>query len=523
MKINKNKLIKHLHVSLLGVMATGATAALPDWSDAGYLNGAGLPSASSFTTNNNCIVTASELSSGFGVYANDGADDSAGLQAAVDYIGANCAGNYQNLSRIELPSGELNINTEIHVDTSFLVIRGKGNNPSASTATRIVFTPSNDTAYLGMSDFDLNDLTDAGGGKGGWIWPGRGAFRVQTRGVHSSYANSYNTAPANRKDFYEGSVNFHWKHKNVTASASVGDTTIKIQDVSNFNVGGYVWVGAANTHKMYDQQNVQNADRINMHMRQQIFKVLAINSSNKTLTLDKPLEFDLPVNSTGDGSSAISGSYNSRAVALTMVEGVGFENFYLTQTGPSGYTAQDAKHNYNNLDHQRAMMGIVFKWAANSYVSNVRTFMTGSHPLVTEMAINLQFENNYLEGSWNKGKGGNGYVRGSKLWRSLIKNNTLRDLRHLTLQWSASGNVITGNNIDADINLHGGWERNNLIENNTVAVPYHHRDCNPGCGAGDGTWYPIWWAAGYHAGGWSGASGPRNVFFSNSKIGRAHV
>ena len=135
---------------------------------------------------------------------------------------------------------------------------------------------------------------------------------------------------------------------------------------------------------------------------------------------------------------------------------------------------------------------------------------------LTENHTLRQVQNTYLDGSWNKGKGGNGYFRLSKAWNSLIQNNTMRNLRHLAVQWSASNNIIQNNNINADLNLHGGWERYNLFQNNTVRVPYEHRDCNPNCSPGSETWYPIWWAAGDHAGGWSGASGPQNVFYNNA-------
>jgi hypothetical protein len=61
------------------------------------------------------------------------------------------------------------------------------------------------------------------------------------------------------------------------------------------------------------------------------------------------------------------------------------------------------------------------------------------------VARNIQVENNYFDGAWNKvesprrsllanaiadrrsqGSGGNGYVRGSRVWDSLYYKNTLR-------------------------------------------------------------------------------------------------
>ncbi|MBD0301834.1 MAG: hypothetical protein ICV85_06515, partial [Tolypothrix sp. T3-bin4] len=211
-----------------------------------------------------------------------------------------------------------------------------------------------------------------------------------------------------------------------------------------------------------------------------------------------------------------------KATPLKVVQGVGFENFYLTQEMTNSLKPEDAAYNYGNLAPEYAMHGIVFKWAANCWVRNIHTYMIGSHPIVTEAAKNLQIQDNFLDGSWNKGKGGNGYFRGSRVWDSLYYNNTLRNLRHFTFQWSASNNVAIGNDMTCELNLHGGWERRNLFELNTVRVPFEHApgnckvNCgNEGGGQDTGQWYPIWWGAGEKASKWSGATGGQNVFFNN--------
>jgi hypothetical protein len=378
----------------------------------------------------------------------------------------------------------------------------------------------------------------SGQGKGGWLWPGRGLFRVQSRGVHSAYASDYAAAPADRKDIFEGTVNVHWKvgvalrakPGDAGFAGRIGDRTVYLASsgsLSNLAAGGLVNVRAANSVAFYAQQNVAPGDgtMLNQHMRQQIFTLTAVDTANRTVTLDKPLEYDVPVDSTSDGSPAIDGTvYASKVSPLVdPVVGVGIENLSFTQDIP-GLDRLDAVHNYGNMAPDAEMHGIVFKWAADSWVRGVRAEMTGSHPIVTEEAYHLQIVDNELDGAWNKGKGGNGYFRGSRVWDSLYTGNTSRNLRHFTFQWSASGNVVIGNDFDSDINLHGGWERNNLFELNTVTVPYEHRSasCRANCGeeggdAPDGsTWFPIWWAAGKKAVKWSGSSGPRNVFYANT-------
>jgi len=520
----------------------GQVAGLPDWSHAGYRGGEPLPAEGDFTTDDACLITAAELSSGYDVAPDDDRDDSEGIQGAVDRIRDVCSprASYDSLSRIELPKGVLDVSREISVDADYLVIRGAGSDPASGT--RIVFRPDESTAYDALTD-DGGDWDEDGmthrDGKGGWLWPGRGLFRVQSREVDEDYRAAYDSAPDDRRDIFEGTVNVHWKAGvelgeepgDDRFSAVAGDTVVHLDegaDLDDFTVGGWVNIRAANSRDFYDQQSALPTDfeLQNLHMRQQIFTIAAVDEDEHTVTLDKPLEFDVPVDSTSDGSDEIEGdTYESKASPLVdPVVGVGFEGFHFGQVIPDGDPA-DAEHEYGNLAPAYEMHGIVFKWAVDGWVRDTASYMTGSHPVVTEEAKNLSIVGNWFEGSWNKGKGGNGYLRGSRVWDSLYAGNVLRGLRHATFQWSASGNVFIGNDTDSDLNLHGGWERDNLFERNTVRVPYEHRpgSCTANCGgeggsgdeADDSAWYPIWWGAGQKAVKWSGATGPRNVFYGN--------
>ncbi|WP_432835727.1 RHS repeat-associated core domain-containing protein [Dactylosporangium sp. CA-092794] len=515
-------------------------AGLYDWSKAGFGGGTVLPTDANVRPEAQCRITPEELRQVYGVVPNDGGDDTNGLQDAIDDIKAVCSptGDYTKSSRILLPTGTLNIDHELSIDADYLIIRGAGSDPA--TGTRFVYRPNADTRYDTItsdgSRWDQDAMT-SGDANGGWLWPGRGLFRVQSRAVDPRYAAQYAAAPANRKDLFEGTVNDHWtsglrvrgKPGDPNFAGRKGDTVVYLAaDASfdNLKVGGLVNVMAANSEKFYAEMQALPTKwpLDNLHMRQQIFMVTAGDPFGKTLTLDKPLEYDLPVNSTSDGSPALNGAvFDSKVTPLVdAVVGVGLEDLYFTQEMPQLDRA-NASHNYGNMDPAAAMHGIVFKWSANSWVKGVRAEMTGSHPIVTEVASNLSIVDNYLDGSWNKGKGGNGYFRGSRVWDSVYAGNTTRNLRHFTFQWSASGNVAIGNSFDSDLNLHGGYERNNLFELNEVSTPYAHRSdsCQSNCGGEGGDsvedagWYPIWWAAGKKAVKWSGSSGPNNVFFNN--------
>ncbi|MEV8631282.1 RICIN domain-containing protein [Streptosporangium sp. NPDC051023] len=529
---------------------TAPPTGLPDWSRVGYRSGQPLPGDGDVTGDASCRITPAQLASTYQVTPDDGIDDTTGLQNAIDAIKAQCSpnANYHRLSLITLPAGRLDVSRQIYVDASFLILRGQN-------GTDLVFRPDLNTRYdtLVNGRWDQDSMTAGTGsdtGTGGWIWPGRGLFKVQTREIATRYQDDWAAAPANRKDLFEGSVNQHWvsgikvatSNGDTGYAARQGDTVIQLVSnaaMTKFALGGYVWVGAANSLGFYAQQGVTDRTQMeNLHMRQQMFRVIGLDATAKTITLDRPLEWDLPVDSTSDGSTPLGDTpYASKVTPLKVVQGVGFENFSFTQDlnglpklvgGTYQLTPEQAVHNYGNMAPEYAMHGIVFKWAANSWARGLSATMTGSHPIVTENARNLQIERNSFDGAWNKGKGGNGYLRGSRVWDSLWAYNLSRNLRHLTFQWSASGNVAFRNDLDSDLNLHGGWEHNNLFEANTVRVPYEHRsgNCQTNCGGeggeiDDGTWWPIWWAAGPKAAKWSGSSGPQNVFYRNTLIKQA--
>lgn len=499
---------------------------LYDWSKAGFRGTGVLPTSSAYAH----MINAED----FGVIADDGLDDSVALQAAIDSAAA-LNRDFDNLALIQLPAGEINISRQISMHVSFVVLKGAGSNPSSGQATSVVFRPDRNTRYDQVTTDSNGPLPDFNamsheGNDLDWNWPGRGLFKVQTLEVESSYTGNYANAPENRQDIYEGSVNFHWKAglrvlQNDGLVAAEGSTVIPLADntptrkLTPLQVGMSVVVKGADTKNMYLEQQVEERYWRDLFMKMQMVRITAIDLDTKTITIDKPLEFDLYAHNTADGSTRIGGSERqSRVVPITLVEGVGFEDLFITQPlvdapklggGTYNLTWEDAARVYTNIAPEYAIHGIVFRWAADSWVKNVRTFMTGSHAIVTEEARNLQIEDSVFEGSWNKGAGGNGYFRISRAWDCLVHNNTLRQLRHLTMQWSASGNVIIGNHVDCDLNFHGGWERLNLVEQNIADVPLDHK---PNQGE---NWYPIWWATGPKAGKWAGSSGPRNILFNN--------
>ena len=245
-------------------------------------------------------------------------------------------------------------------------------------------------AYQNISsDGTLPEFQEESSGpaNGGWIWPGRGAFRVQTKQVHPDYSGDYSSAPAGLKDFFEGTVNAHWKSgvevdQDMDFVARIGDRTIKLDDkqktdgASKLKAGAYVLVQAANSKKFYEDTGVLKREwQRGVAMRSQIFKL--VSGSETEVTLDGDLEFDLPANDTSDGSKSLSGASPTKVIPLTVVENVGFENFFMTYDlnglpkhdgGTYDLNPDRSVNNYGNMAPEYALHGIIFKWAVNSWV-----------------------------------------------------------------------------------------------------------------------------------------------------------
>lgn len=476
--------IKLWAIVLPSILVMNTSVAAP-----GYNQGGNLP-----TQFDNVILAADH-----GVIANDGLDDAKALQDIIDGL----SDSPNSLTRVQLPSGELHFEEEVHLDKSGVVIVGAGSDPTSGTKIVIRAWSPYEVDSANAPDFDKK------------YWPGFSAFRVETRQKHSS------------EQSYEGSINFHWKHTIEFAQPALeGDTSVKLESgaASKFSVGDLIYIGAASDDAFLDLGQVpesrRDASHIKTgHMRTQMFNVVAIDSALDTVTIDRPLEFDIPLSN--------ESGYNSRAMPVTAIKNFGLQDFYLTMdtagTNCEGYNKElysesnphGVLHRYENICAENAIHGIILKWVQGGWVDNVKIEMIGSHPIVTEFAKDMTISNNTINGSWNKGAGGNGYVRGSKLYDSWIYNNDIKNIRHLALQWSATGNIVESNTLNVDLNLHGGWERHNLIRNNTIAVPYAHRSWSNGAPEPNATWQPIWVGSGDHASKWSGPTGPNNVFVNN--------
>jgi glycosyltransferase Alg8 len=164
----------------------------------------------------------------------------------------------------------------------------------------------------------------------------------------------------------------------------------------------------------------------------------------------------------------------SEIYALKMVQNITLEDFSIRQVVPN-HTIEEVKGVYKNVFEDYKVNMISFEYSAYCNVKDINILNAGSHALVFENVYGCSAENLLVDGAWNKGKKGNGYVRFSRAFNSSIKNSTIKNIRHLTIQWSSANNLFENLMMGVDINLHGGYSHDNTIQNIEFHIPAFHK------------------------------------------------
>lgn len=195
------------------------------------------------------------------------------------------------------------------------------------------------------------------------------------------------------------------------------------------------------------------------YLRQQIVKVVRVEDENR-IYLQKPLLLDFDAN-------------RCEVIHLDMVEHVRLEGFGIKQNIPN-VDIKSVSFLYENSHPEYAIDAIRFDFAADSEIMDVDILESGRHALVFENAYAVDASNLTINGSWNKGKSGNGYVRFARTYYSSFSHSDIYNIRHVVLQWSSAGNILHHLNMTVDLNFHGGFSHDNRVENLHFYIPKRH-------------------------------------------------
>jgi len=240
-------------------------------------------------------------------------------------------------------------------------------------------------------------------------------------------------------------------------SAAVGDRLIELRGGTPPVVGEHLWIGAPNTRKFLKDIGSRRWVREFPWLRQAIYRVEAIDG--EMILLDRPLRVEFPAGSTVE----IAG----------MVQSVEIRGLSIRQLVPDA-SPQSVAFSYENNYPDYAVDGLAFAWAAYSSAEDVHIEMAGRHPINVESSLGVRLRDLEVDGSWNKGRGGSGYLRFSRSHLCRLENSTVRRVRHLVFQWSSAENRVENCRLEVDVNFHGGFSHHNRVVSTRIELPEQH-------------------------------------------------
>ncbi len=166
-------------------------------------------------------------------------------------------------------------------------------------------------------------------------------------------------------------------------------------------------------------------------------------------------------------------AYDTQISLVKPVENVILKNFSIRHIIP-GHGIEEVQGLYENRFPNYAVDSIRFQWASACKIQNVRIETSGRHPLVFENCLECEANGLSIDGAWNKGPGGNGYVKISRAYYCRLTDINVRHIRHITIQWSAAYNLLRNIRSGVDINFHGGGEHHNRVEQVAFSIPAYH-------------------------------------------------
>lgn len=153
--------------------------------------------------------------------------------------------------------------------------------------------------------------------------------------------------------------------------------------------------------------------------------------------------------------------------------GVSLRDFSLEQR-IEGADARSVRSRYENLYPEQAIDLVALNWTERAKIERVCLLNAGRHPLSIENSYAFEVSDFRIDGAWNKGGGGNGYLRIARSYHGWVHGGEVRNIRHIALQWSAAYNRIEDLKSAVDINFHGGMSHHNTVSRIEFSIPATH-------------------------------------------------
>jgi glycosyltransferase Alg8 len=244
----------------------------------------------------------------------------------------------------------------------------------------------------------------------------------------------------------------------LATTTAANDNWLELDDVSAIQTGDLLAIKTPNDASFFRAIGSRYWARRYPYLRQMLVEVKGIDGAR----LDTGYAFGMvfPRETTG-------------VYAVQPVRRFVLRNLSIEQRVP-GASPEQVAHRYENMYPDYAVDGVRLEWCSECKVENVRLRQIGRHPINFDGCYRCAVARTDIDGAWNKGKKGNGYLRLARSYHCAVRDTHVRNIRHVAIQWSSAWNTVEGLYSEVDLNFHGGYSHHNTVKNATFRIPPAH-------------------------------------------------
>jgi glycosyltransferase Alg8 len=236
------------------------------------------------------------------------------------------------------------------------------------------------------------------------------------------------------------------------------DTLLRASPALAVEPGSLLWLRQANDDAFFRAIGSEKWQREFPYLRQALLRVAGSDGGSLRLAEAPGISFD---------------GGRTEVYRVKPVRGLRLADFGIEQRVP-GREIASVRHKYDNLVPEYAVDAIALMWTQDALVERVAVRAAGRHPISIEQSYGFTVRDCLLDGAWNKGDSGSGYLRIARSYHGTVEGGQVRNIRHIALQWSSAFNRIRNVDSQVDVNFHGGYAHHNEVDGMRFAIPAEH-------------------------------------------------
>ncbi len=236
------------------------------------------------------------------------------------------------------------------------------------------------------------------------------------------------------------------------------DLLLHAPGAASFEPGTLVWLKEPNDDGFLHRLGSEQWNREYPYLRQSLVLVAGREGDALKLAAPAGVAFD---------------AGRTEVLRVKPVRGVRLADFTVEQA-VEGHDIASVRHVYENVLPDYQVDGISLMWTQDALVERVTVRNAGRNPISFEQSHGFALRQCVLDGAWNKGDGGSGYLRIARSYRGTVDGCQVRGIRHMALQWSSAFNVLRNIDSEVDVNFHGGFSHHNTVQDVRFAIPREH-------------------------------------------------